>query len=84
LSKLRPDAEIVMEITPELSGADGIIGVLAREGWNAYALKPQDSIENYFLPARPAFAARIVEPIATRTDVMFSRIEGDCITYSSS
>jgi FkbM family methyltransferase len=84
LSKLRPDAEIVMEITPELSGAERIIDALAREGWNAYALKPQDSIENYFLPARPAFAVRIVEPIATRTDVMFSRMEGDLITYSSS
>jgi FkbM family methyltransferase len=82
LSRLRPDAEIVMEITPELSGADDVVGVLAREGWNAYALKPQDSIENFFLPAKPPYAARIFGPITRRTDVMFSRIEADRITYA--
>jgi FkbM family methyltransferase len=83
LSRLRPDAEIVMEITPELGGADGILGVLAREGWNAYALKPQDSIENYFLPLKPAYAVRISGTVMRRTDVMFSRAEADQITYGT-
>lgn len=82
-SRLPPDAEIVMEITPELSGADDVVGVLAREGWNAYALKPQDSIENFFLPAKPSYTARISGAISTRTDVMFSRIETDRIIYTS-
>lgn len=81
LSRLRPDAEIVMEVTPELGCADGILGILAREGWNAYALKPQDSIENYFLPLQPPYAARVSGPITSRTDVMFSRAQADQISY---
>ncbi len=83
LPRLRPDTEIVMEITPDLSDTDGVVEVLAREGWNAYALKPQDSIENYFVPTKPSYAARIVGPIASRTDVVFSRVDADRITYTS-
>ena len=81
LPRLRRDAEIVMEITPELSGADSVVGALAREGWNAYALMPQDSIDNYFYPAEPPYASRIVDPIVTRTDVVFSRTESSRISY---
>jgi FkbM family methyltransferase len=83
LPRLRPDAEIVMEITPELSDTDGVVEVMARKGWNAYALKPQDSIENYFTPMKPSYAARIVDPITSRIDVVFSRVDTDRITYTS-
>jgi hypothetical protein len=83
LPRLRLDTEIVMEITPELSCTDGVAETMARNGWNAYALKPQDSIENYFVPMKPAYAARIVDPITSRTDVVFSRVDSDRITYTS-
>lgn len=83
LPKLRTDTEIVMEITPELSGTDGVVEMMARKGWNAYVLKPQDSIENYFVPTKPSYAARIVGPITGRTDVVFSRAESERITYTS-
>ena len=83
LSILRPDAEIVMEITPELSGPDSVMGELARAGWNAYALMPQDSIDNYLFPVQPTYAARIVNPITSRTDVVFSRTDTDRITYAT-
>ena len=35
LPRLRSDGEIVMEITPELSGANSILEFLTRHGWNA-------------------------------------------------
>jgi FkbM family methyltransferase len=82
LSRLRPDTEIVMEITPGLSGTDDVVRVLAKEGWNTYALKPQDSIENFFLPTKLPYAARILGPIASRTDVLFSRTDTDRIIYT--
>jgi hypothetical protein len=72
-----------METAPELSGADDVVGVLAREGWNAYALRPQDWIENFFLSAKPPYAARIFGPVARRPDVLFSRIDTDRIIYTS-
>jgi FkbM family methyltransferase len=81
LPRLQPNAEIVMEITPELGTADCIVGLLANHGWNAYALMPYDSLENYLSPARLAHALRISGRIAKRTDVMFSRIAADHIRY---
>lgn len=81
LSRLRADAEIVMEINPELSEADRVVELLARGGWNAYALMSPHTMESYFLPAKPLYAARISSSILTRTDVMFSRIQTDRISY---
>ena len=81
LSRLRPDGEIVMEITPELNGGDSILQILAGHGWNAYALMPHDSLESYFTQVRLAHAVRICSPIVKRTDVLFSRMTADRITY---
>ena len=82
LARLRPDAEIVMEIIPELSGQETVMGVFAREGWNAYALRPEDSIDNYFQPIK-ACAERIVDSVTVRTDVVFSRVATKRIIYDS-
>lgn len=82
LPKLPPNAEIVMEISPDSSAADRIMLFLANHGWNAYALMPADSLENYFSRKRQAHAVRISTPIVKRTDVMFSRIATNSIDYS--
>jgi hypothetical protein len=82
LARLRPDAEIVMEIIPELSGQETVMGVFACEGWNAYALRPEDSIDNYFQPIK-ACAERIVDSVTVRTDVVFSRVATERIIYDS-
>jgi len=81
LNRLRSDAEIVIEVTPGLYATDEIVATLAKDGWRPYALLPQDSIENYFAPAKQTYAVRISGPILRRTDVLFSRIEADVITY---
>src|ERR1019366_6279252 len=81
LGSMVSEAEIIMEITHGLSGSSLVVEAFARHRWTAYALEPEDSIDNY-LTTRCFHAIRISTPLTKRTDVIFSRIDAACLDLS--
>jgi hypothetical protein len=79
LSNLPAGAEVIMELTPEISDTQQILQAMGTYGFHAYAM-PSDTIDNYFRPKRYE-AVRITQVPAIRTDTLFSRRNVERILY---
>lgn len=77
LARMRPDVEILVEISPNLDGsASEIFSILKAAGFSAYMIQNSYDAESYL------FASEIVDPIPLTTacidqqvDVLFSRAQ---------
>ncbi len=80
LPALRDDAEIVMEVSPNLMpdperSRDEIFATMRAHGYSAYVLENDyDSVDSYLEPQRPPRPASLADPrITAQTDILFSR-----------
>jgi FkbM family methyltransferase len=79
LPGLRPDLEIVVEISPELLApqshtADEVIAMLAEHGYHPYRVQHDYRAASYF-DRRRAVPRRLTGPLTAQADIVFSRID---------
>ncbi|WP_274914799.1 FkbM family methyltransferase [Streptomyces sp. WZ-12] len=85
LARLRPDAEITVEVTPERmarlgDSLDELLDTMARHGFHTYRLPNSYAAGGYpaSLPASAASAAvRWRGPVVEESDLVFSRVDGE-------
>ncbi|ORT59300.1 FkbM family methyltransferase [Streptomyces sp. CB03238] len=86
LSRLRPDAEITVEVTPERmaqlgDSADELLEAMGAYGFHPYLLVNDYTPESYVAALRGA--ARVPErlhgPITGESDLVFSRVDADTL-----
>ncbi len=86
LPHLRPDAELVIEITPRLLAKQGqtvddILGPLSRHGFHPYRLTNDYDPASYpDALRRPQPPKRSTEPVTEMTDLVFSRADTAVLT----
>lgn len=78
LTKLRPDAELVLEISPELletqgESAAGLVDLLAAHGFHAYRIPNGYCISDYLPRRPPELPRRWTAPVTGLSDYVFSR-----------
>jgi FkbM family methyltransferase len=78
LSRMRSDAELIVEISPELLAAqgytaDGLVGLLAEHGFNAYRIANGYCVSDYLSRAEPSPPRRWGSPVTELSDFVFSR-----------
>lgn len=85
LDQLRPECEIVVEISPERLAATGNSADRLLAPFTEYGLHPYKLVNPYvpeFFPElirRPAKPTRITDAIETQTDIVLSRIDADTL-----
>ncbi|MFJ8360610.1 FkbM family methyltransferase [Streptomyces sp. NPDC093984] len=86
LDKLRPDAEITVEVTPERMArlgdrAEDLMSTMADAGFHAYRLANDYAAESYprALSGTPGVAVRLRGPVVEETDVVFSRVDAETL-----
>jgi FkbM family methyltransferase len=86
LDKLRPDAEIIVEVDPNRMAALGysvaeLLDAMAGHGFHIYRLTNNEWPESYPMAARGAsgIPARWREPIRQRSDLVFSRVDAETL-----
>jgi FkbM family methyltransferase len=78
LSRMREDAELIVEISPDLLAAqgdtaDGLVGLLAYHGFNAYHVPNGYCISDYLSRESPSLPRRWGSPVTELSDFVFSR-----------
>lgn len=86
LGKLRPDAEITVEVTPERMArlgdrAEDLMNTMADAGFHAYRLANDYAAGSYprALSGTPGVAVRLRGPVVEETDVVFSRVDAETL-----
>ncbi|MBC3842978.1 FkbM family methyltransferase [Streptacidiphilus sp. 4-A2] len=87
LGKLRPDAEIAIEVTPERMAKLGdsieeLLETMEGSGFHAYRIVNDYSAESYppALHRAPSVPTRWRQPLIGENDLVFSRIDADALT----
>jgi FkbM family methyltransferase len=82
LSRLRPDAEITVEVTPERmaqlgDSADELMGTMRAHGFHPYRLVNDYTPESYVaaLHGAPRVPERLDGPLVDESDLVFSRVD---------
>ncbi|WP_107470723.1 FkbM family methyltransferase [Streptomyces sp. ERV7] len=86
LDKLRPDAEITVEVTPERmaqlgDSADELLETMRSHGFNIYRLTNEYAPESYprALRGAPAVPVRWRGPVVGESDLIFSRVDAETL-----
>jgi FkbM family methyltransferase len=86
LGKLRPDAEITVEVTPERmaqlgDSAEELLRTMADAGFHAYRLANDYAPESYppALSGEPVVPVRWRGPVTVETDLIFSRVDAETL-----
>lgn len=84
LSRMRDDAELIIEISPDLltaqgETAGGLVGLLASYGFNAYRIANGYCIPDYLLRQPPSPPRRWRSPVTELSDFVFSRRDVDSL-----
>ncbi|MEU7054566.1 FkbM family methyltransferase [Streptomyces sp. NPDC046197] len=86
LDKLRPDAEITVEVTPHRmaqlgDSADELLRTMTDAGFHVYRLANDYAPESYprALSGAPSVPVRWRGPVVDETDLIFSRVDADTL-----
>lgn len=85
LDRLRPDAEIVVEVTPERmerlgDSAGELMEIMRRHGFHAYRLPNDYAPASYPRALRhPAVPVRVRDTVEGETELVFSRIDAETL-----
>ncbi|MFD8967702.1 FkbM family methyltransferase [Streptomyces sp. NPDC059568] len=87
LDKLRPDAEITVEVTPERmaqlgDSAEELLTIMRDHGFNVYRLANDYRPESYpaALRGAPVVPVRWRGPVVEESDLIFSRVDAETLT----
>jgi len=80
----RPDLEVMVEVCPERLARQGkrpadLLEVFEEAGFHAYRLENDYSPESYLAPVKDKRPARIVRPVESETDMVFSRQDAEML-----
>ncbi|MET8981033.1 FkbM family methyltransferase [Streptomyces sp. NPDC004539] len=86
LAKLRPDAEITIEVTPDRmaqlgDSVDELLGIMADAGFHTYRLANDYRPESYpaALKDGPSVPVRWRGPVVAESDLIFSRVDAEML-----
>ncbi|OIJ89817.1 FkbM family methyltransferase [Streptomyces colonosanans] len=86
LDKLRPDAEITVEVTPDRmaqlgDSVDELLGIMADAGFHAYRLANDYDPGSYPLALKggPLVPVRWTGPVTAESDLIFSRVDAETL-----
>ncbi|MGW3120689.1 hypothetical protein ACWDBW_26670 [Streptomyces sp. NPDC001107] len=86
LHRLRPEAELVIEVTPRMLAeqgqqADDVLAPLREQGFHVYRLADDYAATSYPAALRsPAPAVRWHGPITEMSDLIFSRTDAETLS----
>lgn len=86
LGKLRPDAEVTVEVTPERMAqlgddVDELLGIMREHGFHVYRLTNSYDPRSYpaALRGTPAVPVRWRAPVVDESDLIFSRVDAETL-----
>lgn len=76
LQKVRPDFELVVEITPhEKQAVEGIFDIMSHAGFHAYVMENSYASASYLTRYSTKRPSRLTAPLTRQTDVVFSKLD---------